>query len=243
MSGDRIIQRFAPFGKLKKIHFIAPILIVATGIASEYSGLDLLLIQPFFDASTGKWPYKSHWVASDVLHTGGKNFVVAIAAGIFLLFVLSFFVDRLKPFRKGAAYLLAASLAGPAIVSICKHTTHIYTPWDLAIFGGKHPYIRLFDAVPAGAKIGKAFPAGHSSGGFAFFSLYFLALAYKPSLRYVGLCFALSLGFIFGIAQQVRGAHFLSHDLFSLVVCWYCALITYLIFFNVYPIVNKEVST
>ena len=226
-----------------KVHFIFPLLLLSAGIASEYSGLDLFLIRPFFDASSGQWPYKSHWLASGILHTGGKNFVVALAVGIFVVFVLSFFVEFFKPFRKGAAYLLVASLAGPALVSICKHVTHIYTPWDLAIFGGKHPYVRIFDAVPAGAKIGKAFPAGHSSGGFAFFSLYFLALAHKPSLRYAGLCFALTLGFAFGITQQIRGAHFLSHDLFSLVVCWYSALITHLIFFNVYPIMNREVST
>lgn len=224
---------------LYKVHFIFPLLLLSAGIASEYSGLDLFLIRPFFDASTGQWPYKSHWLTSDILHTSGKNFVVAIAVGIFVVFVLSFFVEYFKPFRKGAAYLLAASLAGPALVSICKHMTHIYTPWDLIIFGGKQPYIRIFDAVPAGAKVGTAFPAGHSSGGFAFFSLYFLSMAYKPSFRYVGLFFALALGFTFGIAQQIRGAHFLSHDLFSLVVCWYSALITHLIFFNVYPIVNK----
>jgi membrane-associated PAP2 superfamily phosphatase len=227
---------------LYKVHFIFPLLLLSAGIASEYSGLDLFLIRPFFDASTGQWPYKSHWLASDILHTGGQNAVVALAVGISVVFVLSFFVDYLKPFRKGAAYLLAASLAGPALVSICKHMTHIYTPWDLAIFGGKHPYIRIFDAVPAGVKIGKAFPSGHSSGGFAFFSLYFLALAYKPSLRYAGLCFALALGFTFGIAQQVRGAHFFSHDLFSLVICWYAALALYLIFFKLFPAADGRLS-
>jgi membrane-associated PAP2 superfamily phosphatase len=227
---------------LNKVHFIFPLLLLPAGILLEYSGLDLLLIQPFFDASTGKWPYKSHWLTSDILHTGGKNFVVAIAVGIFLVFVLSFFVGRLKRFRKGAAYLLAASLAGPALVSICKHMTHIYTPWDLVLFGGKHPYIRLFDVVPAGAKAGNAFPAGHSSGGFAFFSLYFLALAHKPSFRYAGLCFALVLGFSFGIAQQIRGAHFLSHDLFSLVICWYAALMAYLVFFRLFPVADGRLS-
>ncbi|MDO9265430.1 MAG: phosphatase PAP2 family protein [Desulfosalsimonadaceae bacterium] len=219
---------------LYKVHFIFPLLLLLAGILLEYSGLDLFLIRPFFDASTGKWPYKSHWLASGILHTGGKNFVVAIASGIFLVFVLSFLVERLRPYRKGAAYLLAAGLAGPAFVSICKHMTHIYTPWHLEIFGGTQPYIRIFDAVPAGAKVGNAFPAGHSSGGFAFFSLYFLALVYKSSLRYAGLCFALALGFAFGIAQQVRGAHFFSHDLFSLVICWYAAMALYLVFFSVF---------
>jgi len=29
---------------------------------------------------------------------------------------------------------------------------------------------------------------------------------------------------VFAATQEVRGAHFLSHDLFSLVICWYAAL-------------------
>jgi membrane-associated PAP2 superfamily phosphatase len=33
----------------------------------------------------------------------------------------------------------------------------------------------------------------------------------------------LGLGVIFGLAQQARGAHFLSHDLVSLGICWLCA--------------------
>lgn len=216
----------------RNFSWLLPLLLIPAGIWLEYSGMDVRLARLFFDASTGKWPYKSHWLASDILHTGGKNFVVGIAVLVFLVFVLSFFMERLKPWRKGAAYLLAASLAGPAVVAVCKHTTHIYSPWYLDIFGGTRPYIRLFDAVPEGAKIGNAFPAGHSSGGFAFFSLYFLALAYKPSFRYAGLGVGLCLGLVFGAAQQVRGAHFMSHDLFTLTLCWYVSLSMSLLFFN-----------
>ena len=35
---------------------------------------------------------------------------------------------------------------------------------------------------------------------------------------------ALVIGLVFGIAQQLRGAHFLSHDLWALMVCWLVAL-------------------
>jgi len=46
------------------------------------------LAQPFYDASINSWPYKSHWLTSDVLHTGGRNFVVTIAGLILVVFVL-----------------------------------------------------------------------------------------------------------------------------------------------------------
>jgi membrane-associated PAP2 superfamily phosphatase len=36
---------------------------------------------------------------------------------------------------------------------------------------------------------------------------------------------ALGIGLLFGIAQQVRGAHMLSHDLFTLAICWSSCLV------------------
>ena len=200
----------------------------------QYSGLDDFLIHPFYDVAMNTWPYKSYWLTSDVLHVGGRKAVVSFGAIILMVFVLSFFIEGMRSYRKGAFYLLIASLLGPAIVAIGKHFTHIYSPWDLKMFGGTEPYIRLFDMVPDGAKVGHAFPAGHSSGGFAFFSLYFLALEYKRPIRYYALFFALFIGFLFGITQQARGAHFFSHDLFSLGICWYSALIVYIIFFKLF---------
>ncbi|MBW6520304.1 MAG: phosphatase PAP2 family protein [Desulfoarculaceae bacterium] len=198
----------------------------------EYTGLDLALVMPFYDPSLKVWPYNSHWLTSDILHSGGRDFVEVVGVLILMVFILSFFVDRLKSYRKGSGYLLLACLLGLALVAIGKGVTHIYSPWDLRIFGGSQPYIRLFDPVPEGAVVGHAFPAGHSSGGFAFFSLYFLAKEYKPHLRMYGLLIALAIGFTFGFGQQMRGAHFFSHDLFSLVICWYASLITYVFYFK-----------
>jgi membrane-associated PAP2 superfamily phosphatase len=38
----------------------------------------------------------------------------------------------------------------------------------------------------------------------------------------------LGLGLLFGFAQQLRGAHFLSHDLWTLGIAWSAALTLYL---------------
>ena len=125
-----------------------------------------------------------------------------------------------------------ATGTGPLLVGAGKHLAHIYTPWDLALFGGDKPYIHLFDAVPPTLPIGHAFPGGHSSGGFAFICLYFLLSVYRPRYRYHGLAFGLALGAVFAITQELRGAHFLSHDLFSLAICWYVAWGLYLVMFR-----------
>jgi membrane-associated PAP2 superfamily phosphatase len=56
-------------------------------------------------------------------------------------------------------------------------------------------------------------------------------MAVKPEYKLYGLYFGLVLGIMFGASQQVRGAHFLSHDVFSLAVCWFSSLmLIYFIF-------------
>lgn len=214
------------------MYILLPLFVLFISLVLEYTGIDLALVTPFYNPALKIWPYKNHWLTSDILHSGGRDFVVVVSVLILMVFFLSFFVDQLKSYRTGTGYLLLASLLGLALVATGKGVTHIYSPWDLQIFGGNQPYIRLFDSVPVDAVVGHAFPAGHSSGGFAFVSLYFLAKEYRPHLRTYGLLIALAIGFTFGFAQQVRGAHFFSHDLFSLVICWYASLIMYVFFFK-----------
>jgi len=43
--------------------------------------------------------------------------------------------------------------------------------------------------------------------------------------RYHGLTFILLLGVVLGVTQQLRGAHFLSHDIWALAICWFIASI------------------
>lgn len=74
------------------------------------------------------------------------------------------------------------------------------------------------------------FPAGHASAGCAWVSLYFFALLLSPSWRWWGLALGLVAGGVFGVTQQLRGAHFLSHVLWALATCRVLALAVYLCF-------------
>jgi len=153
-----------------------------------------------------------------------------------LLWLTTFIIANCKTtlsrHRKILLYFLCASATGPILVGICKSITHIYTPWNLAIFNGDHQYIRLFDVVSPNLPIGHAFPAGHASGGYCFMSLYFVLHQTRPQYKKYGLLVGLLLGIIFGVGQQIRGAHFPSHDIFTLVICWYSSLLLYLLFYR-----------
>ena len=86
--------------------------------------------------------------------------------------------------------------------------------------------------MPSDGRMPRAacFPAGHASAGYAWMALYFFFLATRPQWRWLGLAVGIVLGLLFGVVQQLRGAHFLSHDLWTAVICWSCALGGYLLY-------------
>jgi membrane-associated PAP2 superfamily phosphatase len=200
-----------------------PLVSTALAVASQYLGWDLRLERHFLDARLNDWPYRDAWLANEVMHVWGRRFFALVGLIQGVLLAASFFVERLRPWRRLMVCTLVAMGSGPMLIGFLKSHTHIAAPWDLRIFGGQSPLIRLFQAVPAGLPIGHAFPAGHASGGFMLMTLYFTLRYVRPRLRLAGLGLGLVLGFAFGIAQQARGAHFLSHDLISLAICWVCA--------------------
>lgn len=57
---------------------------------------------------------------------------------------------------------------------------------------------------------------------------FFILLASSKShQRWLALGTVLVSGLLFGVVQQLRGAHFISHDLWTLVICWFVAAFYY----------------
>jgi membrane-associated PAP2 superfamily phosphatase len=224
-------------------NYTVPCVAAMLAICSEYAGLDFWLGRHFYDPALGVWPWKNHWLSQGLLHNGGRALVITMAAVLLGLFVGSFFRPGLKPYRRDLAFVLLAGASGPVIIGGLKAVSHIYSPWDLQVFGGKQPYLRIFDYVPRHAPVGHAFPAGHASGGFAWFSVFF-ALRRRAIRGYrYSLLLPLLLGFSFGLAQQARGAHFLSHDLVALATCWLCAVAWTRLFYAEAPHLETQVRS
>jgi membrane-associated PAP2 superfamily phosphatase len=117
----------------------------------------------------------------------------------------------------------------PTLIAFSKRFSSVPCPWDLARYGGDAVYRHNLSYPVGPAEIGHCFPAGHASGGFALLALYFAAYA---SARFpaVYLLPGILVGVVFALAQQARGAHFISHDLWTLSICWFGALGLYVLF-------------
>jgi len=192
--------------------------LVAQAVISFFE-LDCRWAEWLFQLEGGSWRLRTHWLLTDWIHEGGRSLSVALALACILLWLASGRVSRLYPHRRVLAYLALAPLLSAGLVSLGKHTLGGDCPWSLQPFGGDQPYRSLLaQLLESGG--GECFPAGHASAGYAWLALGCAAVAVTPRLLPLGLGMPLLLGLVFGLGQQLRGAHFLSHDLWSLVLCW-----------------------
>ena len=184
---------------------------------------DLWLADRIYAWEGGRWALKRAFVTEDMIHVVGRNLSAAAWLGVLACFVVSRYRKAWSHLRKPLGYLLLATLAGNLMVVWLKSWSNVDCPWDLLRYGGERPYVDLFSLRPVGLSRGACFPAGHASGGYEWFALYFYFLAVRPAWRWYGFATGLVLGLTFGIAQQLRGAHFMSHDLWTAGICWVAA--------------------
>ena len=191
------------------------------------SGLDQFVADWFYALEGGRWLLRDHTLTEAILHKGGRNFSILLWLALLVSWLTVRRRTGLELLSQTLLYLLICAALSNTMVSSLKHLTHMDCPWDLVRYGGDRPLIGLFESRPAGMGAGVCWPAGHSGAGYAWVSLYFAALAIRPQWRLPALGFGLSLGLVFGISQQLRGAHFLSHDLWTVSICWALAALMY----------------
>jgi membrane-associated PAP2 superfamily phosphatase len=206
----------------------APLILFAAASASlHWSDADVAFAQwAFFDPIQGVWHGADSWLSNEMLHTGGRWFIRGIVCAATILWASTF---RGAPahWRRPAGYFALAVVLTVGITGLLKTITNVDCPWDLTVFGGDFPYVPLFGDRPDELRPGRCFPAAHASSGYALMALYFVFRDRSSRLAYGGLCVGVLTGLAFGFAQQSRGAHFLSHDLWSAMLAWLIPLTLY----------------
>jgi membrane-associated PAP2 superfamily phosphatase len=188
----------------------------ALAVGWDASGLDLPLAH-LAGSATG-FPWRDSWLLATVAHEGGRR--VAWLLALVLCLSVWWPVGPLARIGQGERLQLAVSvLLGALAVSLLKAASHTSCPWELADFGGLAQYASHWSTRADGGA-GHCFPAGHASSGFSFVSGYFAFRALDRRLAWRWLAAALAAGILLGLAQQWRGAHFMSHTLWTAVVCW-----------------------
>lgn len=159
------------------------------------------------------------------LHEWPKRLAVGV---FFLLLLVSLIPWRGRTLQRWYIPLwlsLAAMLISSSVVGSLKRETDVYCPVQIANFGGRHAATVEGPFPTFEGEGGHCWPAGHATTGMSFVALYFgLLMMAKPRLAQVALWGSLASGHLLGLAQVLRGQHFLSHQLWTTAICWFVSL-------------------
>lgn len=231
---NKLIERKVNKGIFLRHHLIFPgIVFVTLAIIFEYFQLDVPIAKFLFErvGEGGEWSLRRAWLFENVIHVGGRYFVILLGVILLTFLMLSFCKQSIKPLRKSLVLLFMSVLSTILLVRLGKDLSHVNCPWDLSMFGGSNEYFPIFAKLPPDTEYGVCFPGGHSSGGYAWVALYYFAYQNCPKLRWKGLMFGLVLGGVFSLSQQLRGAHFFSHGIWSLSIAWLVSTNFYYLFY------------
>ena len=184
----------------------------------DASGLDTALAQ--LAGSHAGFPLRDSWLLSTVFHDAAKSLAWLGALALAATTVWPWGPFRGLPFAR-RLQLAAVTIAASGVIALLKSGSHTSCPWDLQEFGGVASQVSHWAGwLRADGGGGHCFPAGHASTGFAFMDGYFALRADKPRRARIWLAASIALGLLLGAAQQLRGAHFMSHTLWTGWICW-----------------------
>jgi len=206
-----------------------PLVLAGSGLAVVSVGdLDFRIVQRFFDASSGSWPYQWNFWTQTVFHKGGRDGVVAVAvaaAGVAAL------AGRCRAvsghWRWPACYFVLALGLCTGLVAVLKSMSWVPCPWESTVFGGDVVHGSLWVFSPGGIRHGRCYPGAHASSGFALMASYYALRVRHRRAAWLALAGGGAGGFLFGAAQTARGAHYPSHNLWSAIMVWSVCTLLY----------------
>lgn len=190
------------------------------------TALDFAITRHFYVPGQGFVGAHSYWL-ENVLHDRAKQAVIALVLLVALGFVLSWRVAALRVWRRPLGYVVLAMGLSTAIVTPLKALTQVHCPWSLTEFGGVETHTPLLSARAPSVKPGLCWPGGHASTGFSLLALFFALRDRHPRAARWALALALGLGAVFSFGRMLQGAHFLSHNVWTLLLDWLICLACY----------------
>lgn len=191
-------------------------------MAWDATGGDLFLAR--MAGSHLGFPLRANPFMVHVMHEGARNLSWALVILLFVAIRWPFGV--LRRLGTGSRVQLALTVLGSVLaVSMIKHASHTSCPWDLQEFGGVARYVSHWSWGVDDGGPGGCFPAGHASAAFAYVGGYFVLRRASARAASIWLWTALAAGLVLGVAQQLRGAHYMSHTFWTAWVCWTVGLV------------------
>ncbi len=191
------------------------------------SGFDQRLAGWFYQLQGGQWMLHNFWLTETVLHQGVRQVNQWVVALLLCYWLAQVVTGRRAPSHRALGMLLLSLILCFSSVALLKKYIPMECPWDLQQFGGDKNFVGLFSVRPETMAPNQCFPAGHASIGYGWMALYYFCLVISPAKARLALLGSICLGVVLGFAQQLRGAHFMSHDIATAALCWLIVSFTF----------------
>ncbi len=176
--------------------------------------LDHRLIMPYIDPQHGFY-LKNFWWYDRFAHHDLKLWqemiflaiIVAIFAKKYNVHILA--LQDTRPYLMILAYCAITT----TVIGIIKHYSNHSCPWSILDL---HTQIQFIPQLGNGG----CFPGGHSGLGYAWCAGFFAFYKIDKRRAYFYLFAGIILGTGMGLTQMMRGAHFLSHNLWTFWMTW-----------------------
>jgi membrane-associated PAP2 superfamily phosphatase len=204
----------------------ALVLLAGVGVFFQCTGADLAVQDRLYDFETGRWFANRHsWWQEIIFHSATRWLATTFASWVLLRHVIGHWWRRVAP-RTGArpfhaAVVLLTMGLTIGVTSLGKKATHAFCPSQITRYGGPEAYVKTwtrYTEETRPVKYGVCWPAGHASGGFGMMAS--ASLARTPRGRRRGILAGLTLGWIMGGYQMLKGAHYLSDTLVTMLLAW-----------------------
>lgn len=203
--------------------WLALLFLGGSGALFELTNLDLWLQDHFYNFETRRWVVdEKEPVGRLIFYNGPKTLVWLVGlTALTLAAGPARWRERFKFSRRGLWLAVLVIATVPALAGLGKKYTNTFCPSEIRRYGGDVAYARLCEPYPADdqpARRGGCYPAGHASGGFALFGL--LAVRSTRRWRNAVIALAIGLGWWTGGYQMLKGAHYLSHTITTMLMAW-----------------------
>jgi membrane-associated PAP2 superfamily phosphatase len=199
---------------------------LAIAWVGNFTNIDMMLAHQIYDPS-GSFPMRNAWIAETFGHIYMKYLLTLLALGVIAASAYDWWRPRAgwtREFRLRLRVLALSAILVPLVISLLKKISYSHCPWDLAEFGGAEKYVRLFEAALPGVSAGHCMPAGHASSALWLIALCVFWLPKRPRMAALVFGVTLAVGLVLAWLQQLRGAHFLTHTLWSVWIA--CAIVS-----------------
>lgn len=196
----------------------------------RWTDIDLQLADAVYDRTGGGFPWRDAWLTNTFNHQILKTAMTVLGATVIAVALADAIWPQRRfdhgPRRLRLRVIAWSAVLVPLVISLLKKNSNAHCPWDLARYGGNEPYLRLFDTLPAGVLPGHCLPAGHASVALWLVAVSVCWLPHAPRKAAAAAAGAAVFGLAAGWLQQLRGAHFLTHTLWSI---WLASAIVFIL--------------